>query len=121
MGGDLTAKNAIQVRADHVRAALFKIVADAAFLRDLFAMFGVCRCQQSGKLVTAAARLPRLFVGLRSGVVAGLFLGLLESDVDDGFGAEEKQQRTEHCHGDLIEAIIVHGSMFPRQAEATSV
>src|ERR1700675_3333587 len=121
MGCDLAAEHAIKVRTDHVRSALFKVVADAAFLGDFGAVFGVSSSKQSRKAAAARLLSLGLLAGLRSGVVAGLFLGLLESDVDDGLGAEEKQQRTEHCHGDLIEAIIVHGSMFPRQAEATCV
>ena len=56
-----------------------------------------------------------LLFGARDLVAGLLRLVFLLGNFDNGPGAEEQQQRAEHRHGDLVQAIIIHDRWSPRK------
>ncbi len=124
MGRDLVADHAVEVRADHRRAALVEAVAHLAKAHVLLAFGGIGLIERENEFGARVGRLLFFAVCLVIGpgnLEAGFLRRvLLVGDVDDRSRAKEQKQCHKHRHGDFVEVVVLHRSVSPQQAEATS-
>jgi hypothetical protein len=102
----------MQIGADRARGAGLKCVARLADRRSCLAFGHVGLGEQRREVASSGRR--RFSSGLLA-LLGGnlktrlLRLVLLEGDVDERFCAENEQQSAEHGHGDLVQAVMLHG------------
>src|SRR5690606_9841726 len=124
MGRDLVTDDAVKVRADHRGAAFVEAVADLAKAYVLLALGGIGLIEREDEFGALVGRLLFFALSLVFGpgnLVARLLRRmLLVSDVDNRSRAKEQKQCHKHRHGDFVEVVVLHGSVSPQQAEATS-
>ncbi len=125
-GGDLPPEHPVEVGADHVGAAFVEVVADLAERGVRLSSRGIGRGQQPEhfrfrrRFLGGFLAVLRLFAG--GYLEARLFpVAFFEGYVDEGAGAEEKQQCEQHGHGDLIEAVSIHERCPPARQRLLEV
>src|SRR5262245_35423016 len=107
----------MQVGADRARSASLEGVARLADRRSRLTLGRVSLGKQCRKVAYGSRR--RFLAGLlaffgRNLKTRLLRLVLLKGDIDERFCAENEQQSAEHGHGDLVQAVMLHGRPSPR-------
>src|SRR5262249_17856012 len=105
----------MQVGADRARSASLEGVARLADRRSCLTLGRVSLGKQCWKVAYGSRRfLAGLLALLGRNLKTRLHrLVLLKGDLDERFCAENEQQSAEHGHGDLVQAVMLHGRPSP--------
>src|SRR5262245_22334590 len=101
----------MQVGADRARSASLEGVARLADRRSCLTLGRVSLGEQCRKVAYSRRRFLGGLLALLGGNLKTRLLRLvvLKGDIDERFCAENEQESAEHGHGDLVQAVMLHG------------